>query len=324
VGSRRYVLSKVVQSLLTLAFVLVFNFFLFRILPGDPAKLLARSRRLPADAVRKLEEQFGLSQGLGAQFVKYVRETFSGNLGISFQYRRPVTTLIWERLPYTLLLVGTATVICTIIGLWIGIVGGWRRGSKFDVSTLGVSLVTYSMPEFWLGMILLIVFSTWLGLFPTGGIVDPNADYTGIQHALDVARHMFLPGLTIILAFLGEYSLIMRSTLLDVMGEDYLTTARAKGLRDVLVRRRHAVPNAMLPVVTLVALNLGFVVSGVVTIEYVFSWPGLGLLEVEALRAPDYPLLQGLFLLFSVAVIVANLIADLLYGYLDPRVRVAT
>jgi peptide/nickel transport system permease protein len=221
----------------------------------------------------------------------------------------------------TVLLLGVATVGSTILGVLIGIFGAWRRGSAFDVSSLGFALVTYSMPEFWLGILLLIAFAASLGWFPTGGMVTAGAGYTGFANVADVANHMVLPAITLILAYIGEFALVMRSSLLDVMGEDYLTTARAKGLREALVLRRHAVPNALLPTVSLVALSFGFVVSGAITVETVFSWPGLGLLSYEALRAPDYPLLQGLFLLFSVTVIVANLIADLVYAYLDPRVR---
>jgi peptide/nickel transport system permease protein len=323
VGARRYLVSKVLQALLTLAFILVFNFFLFRVVPGDPARILARNKLLPPAAVAELERDFGLDKPLPTQFVYYVGDTLRGNFGISYTFRADVSKIIAERVWPTVLLIGVSTILSTVIGLLIGIYGAWRRGSAFDVSSLGFSLVTYAMPEFWLGILLLIAFAAGLGLFPTGGIQTPGAGYTGFRHAIDILNHMFLPALTLTLAFLGEYALIMRSSLLDVMGEDYLLTARAKGLREALVLRRHAVPNALLPTVTLVALNLGFIVSGAITVETVYSWPGLGLLSFEALRVPDYPLLQGLFLWFSAAVIVANLAADLVYGYLDPRVRVA-
>jgi peptide/nickel transport system permease protein len=181
------------------------------------------------------------------------------------------------------------------------------------------------MPEFWFGMILLIVFSAGIfglpGLFPSGGLSTPGVDTSSPLGWLDVAWHLVLPVTTLAVIYLAEYSLIMRASLIDEMGQDYLQTARAKGMRDKLVRRRHAVPNAMLPTMTLIFLNLGFVVGGAITIEYVYSINGLGSLTVDALKGPDIPLLQALFLLFSGAVIVANLIADLLYGVLDPRVR---
>jgi peptide/nickel transport system permease protein len=177
------------------------------------------------------------------------------------------------------------------------------------------------MPEFWLGMLLLLLFSVTLGIFPTSFMSTPGAtDASWISQALDTAEHLFLPALTLVLALLGEYALIMRSSVIEVMNEDYVTTARAKGMREAMVLRRHVVPNALLPVVTLAALNLGFILSGAITVEAVFSWPGLGLLTYDAINANDYPLLQGLFLIFSAAVIFANLAADMLLGVLDPRV----
>jgi peptide/nickel transport system permease protein len=205
----------------------------------------------------------------------------------------------------------------------MGIYSGWRRGSAVDIGSMTTSLVFYSMPEFWLGIILLIVFATYLGLFPTGGLQSVTGEFSGIGRVTDYINHLFLPALTLTLAYVGEYYLVMRSSLLDVLGEDYVTTARAKGLREKLVLRRHAVRNAMLPTVTIIAINFGFVIGGAITVETVFSYPGLGLLTFEALQAKDYPLLQGTFLFFSLAVIAANLVADLLYGYLDPRVREA-
>jgi peptide/nickel transport system permease protein len=182
-------------------------------------------------------------------------------------------------------------------------------------------MTTYSMPDFWLGMLLLVTFAVALGWFPVGGITDAGSDATGLARLVDQAHHMFLPALTLTLAYLGEYALVMRSSLLETMREDYLTLARAKGLREVVVRNRHAVPNALLPVITLIAINFGFVLSGAIAVEAIFSWPGLGLLSYEALTGPDLPMLQGLFLVFSAAVIFMNLVADLLYAYLDPRVR---
>lgn len=326
-GARRYLVGKVFQALLTLAFVLAFNFFLFRVIPGNPAQILARNKLLPIEAVRELERDFGLDKSMPTQFALYVQDTLQGNLGISYTFRRPVSEVIGERIWPTVLLIGVSTVLSTVLGLLVGIYGAWRRGSAFDVSSLGFSLVFYSMPEFWLGILLLIALAAGAGvfpaIFPTGGIETAGGPAGGLAHITDVANHMFLPALTLTLAYIGEYALIMRSSLLDVASEDYVTTARAKGLREALVLRRHVVPNALLPTVTLIALNLGFIVSGAITVETVYSWPGLGLLSVQALGAPDYPLLQGLFLLFSAAVIVANLVADIVYSYLDPRVREA-
>jgi peptide/nickel transport system permease protein len=221
--------------------------------------------------------------------------------------------------------VGTATVLSTVIGVYLGVISAWNRGKTTDRVTTGATLTLYSMPEWWLGLLLIAAFAVGIGplpgLFPTGGLHSVDADPSSLSGVLDTAWHLTLPVITLTLAYLADYSLIMRSSLLDEMGEDYLTTARAKGLRDVMVRRRHAVRNALLPTATITALNIGFVVSGAITIETVFSIPGLGLLTSEALSIPDYWVLQGAFLVASGAVILANLGANLLYGLLDPRVR---
>ena len=321
----RYVLGKVAGSLGSLAFMLVVNFFLFRVLPGDPVRTLARNRLVSQQQIDELTRTLGLDQSLPQQFLTYLQNTFTGELGLSFRYRQPVADLILDRLWPTLVLVGTGTLLATMIGLWIGVRSAWNRGSRFDKVSTGSSLTVYAMPEWWLGLMLLAVFSVGVGplpgIFPTGGLISPGVDPTSLEGVLDRAWHLALPVLTVTLAYLADFSLIMRSSLLDEMGADYLMTARAKGLRDTRVRREHAVPNALLPSVTLVALNLGFVVAGAITIETVFSIPGLGLLTTEALEVPDFPLLQGTFLVFSAAVIAANLVANLLYAVIDPRVR---
>jgi peptide/nickel transport system permease protein len=327
ISTLRFVASKVGASILSLFFVAIFNFFLFRVLPGDPAKILTRNHAVPPERIAELRHEFGLDQPLWQQFLTYLNNLLHGDLGISFKYRLPVTTVIADRIWPTLLLVGTSTILCTIIGIWIGIRAAWRRDGTFDRVSTGVGLTFYSMPEFWLGMILILLFANgWgpiPGIFPTSGLLDANVDAASIQGVINIAYHLVLPVTTLTLAYLAEYSLVMRSSLLDEMGEDYLQTARAKGLRDDDVRRKHAVPNALLPSFTLSVLYLGFVVSGSITIETVFSIPGLGKLSYEALSVPDFPVLQGVFLLFSAAVIFANLVADLCYPLLDPRVRPA-
>jgi peptide/nickel transport system permease protein len=327
-GARRYVVGKVFQALLTLAFVLVFNFFLFRVMPGDPAALLLRgTSALRIETIEALEEDLGLNEPLPQQFVTYLGDTLQGNFGVSLATGQPVTEMVGERIWPTILLVGTSTIASAVIGLLIGIYGGWRRGTAFDVGSLGFSLVVYAMPEFWLGILLLLAFAGGVGffpsIFPTGGYETPGAELTGFDHVADVLNHMFLPFVTLTAAYLGEYALIMRSSILDVIGEDYVITARAKGLREKQILWRHTVPNALLPTITLTFLSLGFIFAGAITIEYVFSWPGLGLLTVEAIDDKDFPILQAVFLLFSAAVIFFNLVADLLYAYLDPRVRAA-
>jgi peptide/nickel transport system permease protein len=313
----------VLGSLITLAFVLVFNFFLFRVVQTDPIGSLFRGRNVPQSTLDNLRQSFGLDQPITTQFLLYLRETAQLNFGISYQTRQPVWDEIVAAIPATVALVGVSAVLSAVIGTVGGIVAAWRRNTWKDHSITSGTMVFYSMPDFWLGMILLVLFAVVLGWFPVGGISTAGSGETGIALLLDQLRHMFLPALTLTLAYLGEYTLVTRSSLLDVMGEDYLTVARAKGLRDINVRNRHAVPNALLPVVTLTAINFGFVLSGAIAVEAVFSWPGLGKLTADAIRGPDLPMLQALFLLFSAAVIFFNLMADLAYSWLDPRVKEA-
>lgn len=320
-GSRGYVARKLVQAGFTLAFVLTFNFFLFRVLPGDPVGLLAKSQRLTEADVAGLRAELGLDQPIGRQYLTYVGQTLTGNLGVSLRTARDVTATIWSRIGPTVLLVGLGTLFSTVIGIWIGIKGGWRRGSRFDTSTLYGSLALYSIPEGWLGMLLLLALSGALGLFPAGGF--ELGGRTGTARFVDVLDHLFLPVLTLTLGYVGQYAIIMRSSMIDVLGEEYVTSARAKGVPEHLVRRRHVVPNAFLPTFTLIFLNFGFVLGGAIVVEAVFSWPGLGLLTYEAINQLDFPVIQGVFLVSSAAVVVFNLLADVTYGYLDPRVRAA-
>jgi peptide/nickel transport system permease protein len=280
-----------------------------------------RGRNVPAETIDELRRSFGLDEPLGTQFVLYLRETAQLNLGISYQTRQPVWDEIAVAIPPTLVLVGISSILSALIGTIGGIIAAWRRNTWKDHSITSGTMLFYAMPDFWLGMILLVLFAVVLGWFPVGGMTDAGSNATGFALFLDRLHHLFLPALTLTLAYLGEYALVTRSSLLDVMGEDYLTVARAKGLRDVVVRNRHAVPNALLPVVTLTAINFGFVLSGAIAVEAVFSWPGLGKATADAIQGPDLPMLQGLFLLFSTAVIFFNLVADLVYSWLDPRVE---
>ncbi len=319
--SARYAIGKILGSLATLGFVVVFNFFLFRIVATDPVAVLFRGRNLSQSQRDQLTKEFGLDGSQLEQFVRYVEQTFQLNFGRSYITNRGVMEEIWGAAPATIALVGVATILSTVFGLWMGAAAGWRRGTAKDRALTSSSMVTWSMPDFWLGMLLLTFFAVRLDLFPTSGIGDPSSDATGLSKLLDQAWHMTLPCLTLAVAYVGEYALVMRSSIIDVMREDYLTLARAKGLRDIDVRNRHAVRNALLPSTALIAINFGFVISGAIAVETVFSWPGLGLLTYESLRGPDLPMLQGLFLVFSASVILFNLLANLIYPLLDPRVR---
>jgi peptide/nickel transport system permease protein len=328
VGTQRYLLGKVVQLLITLFAVLTFTFFLFHVfMPGDPVQtfLKASGAKYSPQQFEQLRHDYGLDQPIFPnQYVRFLKDTATLNMGYStFKYPGiSVTSIFWHRMGKSLILITTSTIASIVIGVMMGIYGGWRRGGKVDNSSMTSSLVLYAMPEFVLGMILLLIFSKWLGWFPSGGYDSyPVAHYTGFAHFTDVLNHMVLPWLTLMLAYLGEFYLLMRSSLLDVLGEEYITLARAKGVREKNVLRRHAVRNALLPTVTLIALSFGFILGGVITVEIVFSYPGVGYLSYEALSNRDFPILQATFLFGAVAVLIANLIADLTYSYLDPRVR---
>ncbi|WP_019072043.1 ABC transporter permease [Streptomyces hokutonensis] len=321
-GYVRYVGGKLGGAVVSLLAVLVTGFFLFRLIPGDPVKTMTGGRPISTAQLAEYRREFGLDLPLWEQFTDYCGKALTGDLGTSYQFRAPVIDKISEALPNTLLLTGTAFVLYTALGMFLGTRSAWRNGSLSDRFNTGLALTLYSVPSFWLGLLLIIVFSVGVGpipgLFPTGGM--ESGDKEGFAYVLDVAHHLVLPVVTLVAVEYGQTLLVTRSALLDEMGSDYLTTARAKGLRDDLVRRRHAVPNALLPTVTLVFVNLGRTVAGVILVETVFSWPGLGGLFYQALSVPDLPLVQGLFLFFAAAVIVMNTLADLVYPLLDPRV----
>ncbi|GAB3832839.1 ABC transporter permease [Kribbella italica] len=325
-GMLRYALSKAGGALLSISMVIVATFFLFRLLPGDPVRALAQGRNMTPEQLDLERHRLGLDKSLPEQFFQFVKQTVQFDLGTSYEYKRPVLDLIGERIGSTLLLTGTALVMAVSLGIWQGARAGWKPGSRFDKFSTAVSLVLWSVPTFWLGLLLLMVFAAGVGpipgIFPTRGIESVDAP-DGFAYILDVAKHMVLPCLTMVAVVYAQYLLVMRSSVLDEVGQDYVTTARAKGLTDDDVRRKHAVPNALLPTVTLVFMRIGFVVGGAVTVEAIFSWPGLGQLFYEAIRVPDFTLMQGTFLLITVSVIVMNTLADVIYHVLDPRVRSA-
>jgi peptide/nickel transport system permease protein len=323
VSRRAYLLRKVGFSLITVLIVLLINFVLFRILPGDPVRaVIGRNVRISPEVQQALRVQFGLDKPVFPnQFLDTLGQWAQGNLGVSWSQRQPVKDILLAKLWNTLLLISLGQIFSIILGVILGLLAGWKRKTPIDVGALTFSLIAWATPTFWLGIILLAAGSTWFGL-PTGGIVSPaNVSKPLYSIIPDVAHHLILPTLTLTILYLGEYMLIMRSSILEVLGEDYILTAKAKGMSHWQVLMHHALKNAMLPIVTLIALNLGFTVSGAIYIEAVFSYDGLGKLFQDALTKQDYPLLQGAFLLLAVSVILANMIADVLYTYLDPRVK---
>ena len=318
----RLVVRKLADAIVLLAMVLVFNFFLFRVVDRDPLARYRGRSKLSPEQRQAIIKRFGLDGSKWDQFVQYMSHTIRGDFGRSFDSTRPVSSEILDSLPNTLLLVGISTVLTIAIGLWIGIRAGWMRGGTFDKISTPATMALYGTPEFFLGMLFLAFLGAKLGWFPTGGVTDPAKSYTGFSAILDRARHLVLPVATLTLGYLGSYSLVMRTSMLDTLREDYLTTARAKGLRDRDVMHRHAVPNALLPSVSLIAIGFGFIIGGAITTETVFSYPGLGLATYQAIGNTDLPMMQALFMFSSVAVIVFNIFADAVLTFLDPRIRV--
>jgi len=337
----RMLLKRLGWALFTILFVVILNFFLFRILPGDPARQGIRDPRLSLETINAIRVRFGLDKPvincfetlnpikigscgvnpLDTQFFIYVGNLLKGDMGTSFYYNRPVEEVLGERLWNTILLIGAGQILAILLGVIFGLFAAWKVRTAVDYTALISGLVAWSLPTFWLAIILLF-WGTNMGL-PIGGKATPGmSSYPFMDQLGDLLQHLFLPTLAYTIIYMGEYMLIMRSSLLDVLAEDYIMAAKAKGLSTFQILKDHALKNSMLPLVTIIAINLGFTVAGVIQIETVFSWPGLGGAIFESVGRKDYPLLQGAFLLIAICVILANLIADLTYSYLDPRVQV--
>jgi len=320
-----YLGRRLSSALITIVLIGLVNFILFRAMPGSPERVILRGTpNLTTAQLDAARQRWGLDKPVFPdQFVAYVGATVRGDLGYSFVARgQTVTAVLAQRIWPTIILFGLGELLAIVLGLALGAYSGWRRGGPIDYLGNGVSLVLYATPYFLLGMAFLLIFATTLHWFPTFGMLTAGATYPGLwERFVDFLAHITLPLLTVGLGLVGQYAIVMRSSIVETLAEDYVTTARGMGLRDGRVLRRHALPNALLPTVSLIAINLGYVVAGAITVEIVFNWPGLGTLTVEALTARDYPVLQGVFLLLSVSVVLANLVADLIYGALDPRVR---
>jgi len=340
-GRRNYLLRKVGGSLLTVFIVLVINFFLFRVIPGDPAKAGLKDPRVRPEVIEAQRVRFGLDKPvincfkgqmvfatslcavnpLDTQLFIYLGNLLKGDLGISYDQKRPVADILRERIGNTIILLLGAEAMAIVLGSALGLVAGWKRKTRLDTSALILSLAAWSLPTFWLGILMFMFGSSLFGL-PVNGMRTTGLTYASFwEELVDVGRHWILPTLTYAIVLLGQYLIVMRASVLEVLSEDYILTAKAKGLTNFQILKDHALKNAMLPMVTLVLLNLGFTVSGTVELERVFSWPGVGGAIVDAVARKDYPVLQGAFLLVTISVIVANLLVDLVYTYLDPRVK---
>lgn len=322
---RRILARKVINSIITILLVIILNFFLFRIMPGNPLQFIVPQNPEFSDEYKQhIIDKYGLDDPWLEQFVTYMYRTLQFDFGDSFIYQgTPAMDYVMSKMVWTLILTGTSSVLMIVIGMTIGILSAWKRGSWFDTGSLAFSLFFYAMPTFWFAMMLIVVFATELNWFPSDSALTYG---TGLELTwscfVDLVRHLVLPAASLTIGSVAAFSVIMRGSLMDVMTEEYITTARAKGLSEGKVLKNHAVPNAMLPMVALIAIDLAFVVGGAFQTEVVFSYPGIGYSTITATLNQDYPILQAAFFLIAVVVVLANLVADLMMVYLDPRVKV--
>ena len=334
VSKRSYILRKLLYVFITLIVIISFNFFLFRIMPGDPAAVLAPRGGSAEDSElrRAIYENFSLDKPLAEQYVDYLFDVFTLDWGISTGVRKlaDVWDIMRPALMNTIILLGTGTILAIIIGINLGKFAAWRRGKPSDAITMSAALVFYSMPTFLFALFLLVIFAGNLEWFPIRSAEGslPFAGDVDIDEMNIFARltsrlyHLALPLTAFTLEIMAEFAIIMRNSLTDVLTEDYIVTARAKGLSNREILNDHAMRNALLPVVTVMAISIGWVLGGTIMVEMVFSYEGLGMMTWDAVLEQDYALLQALFLLMALAVLVANFIADIVYVYLDPRVRI--
>lgn len=317
-----FILKRIAFAIVTVWVAITLNFVLFRAIPGDAVSSL-RCRACTQQFKEAQREQLGLDDPLYVQYGKYLNDLAHFDLGNSLRTEQPVWNDIKPAIVTTMPMIILGTAFAIVFGIFVGVIAAWRRGTVVDKASLWTALGFYSMPTQWLGLVLALFVAQALGL-PTSGKVTPTLGILGdpgfVEYWTDRLEHMVLPSLTLGLVLYGDYALITRSAMLETLGEDYVLTARAKGLRNWTIIWRHGLRNALLPIVTLVALSLGFIIGGSITIEYVFSYPGIGLETVEAIDQRNFPLLQAIFLLLTLSVIFFNLVADLMYFWLDPRV----
>lgn len=317
----RYVIRRTVSAVLIALTVLVLNFLIVHLAPGDPIRILVGIENPSPETVQALRARYGLDRPLPWQLVDYVKNVLRGDLGKSLISDLPVSELVMERLPATMLLTLTAAFLAFVVGTAMGTWSATRYSSRSDLVWSFVWYMFYSMPAFWLGLMLMLLFASTLKLFPTSGMTDLRASYTGFMHCVDVARHLFLPALTLALVEIPVYYRITRSSVVQVLKEDFVTTFRATGMSPTKIFRKYAFKNAVLPTLTIFGLQMGYVVTGAALAEIVFSWPGMGRLMLSAVFQRDYPLLMGVYLMMAISVSVMILVTDILYAVLDPRIR---
>jgi len=317
----RYLSRQLASIIPTILLSIVINFVLLHLAPGDPARVMAGRDNPTEEQIEAIRRSLGLDQPLPVQFLKYIQQLAQGNLGDSLAFRQPVFDLIMSRLPATLLLTVTSALIALGIGTLLGVIAAQKNNTPTDTALSFGSYALFAVPSFWLGLIMIVVFASKLGWFPTSGMRSVRANYTGFRDTLDVLHHLVLPVATLALVQIPVYFRITRASVLQQQREEYMTTFRAAGVPQSIAFRRYALRNALLPTVTVFGLSLGFVFTGAALVEIVFAWPGIGRLTLDAVFRRDYPLLLGVYLMLAIAVSIAVLITDIVYAILDPRIR---
>jgi peptide/nickel transport system permease protein len=319
---RDYLIKRVIQLIPLIIGIICMDFIIIHLAPGDPTQMLGGELTgAPPEYQEKLRKELGLDKPLWEQLLIYMKTILSGNFGYSFVYRSSVFNLIMERVPNTLILIFSSMLFSIVIGILLGINAAKKPYSLVDNITTSVSLLGYSIPNFWLGVVLLLVFSLYLGMFPIQGMYTLGVELTGLDYVIDVLRHLFLPMIVLGTSQLAMYTRLIRTSMLEVLDQDYILTARAKGCNESQILYDHALKNALLPTVTVIGLNLGFILTGSILTETVFAWPGIGRLMYDAIFVRDYPILLGIFTLISMCVVFATLLTDITYAFLDPRIR---
>jgi len=316
---------KIGNYAIALLIILSINFLLPRMMPGDPLTAICGEEvlvEMTPELKAELMHRFALDEPLGKQFFVYLTGIVRGDFGYSYYYNAPVLEVLLEVLPWTLLLIGSSLVLSTLLSIIMGIESGWRRGRKSDKTLLTATMVMNGFPNFFIGIILLLLFGVYLGFLPLQGAQTPYSDLSGLNLLLDRTSHLVLPLTALTLAQIPSSYLLMRNTMITTLKEPFVLTAKAKGLSDATVRYKHAGRNAMLPIATTTGVRVGIIVTGALFIEMIFSYPGVGLLIYNSLFMRDYPILQGAFFIVTVFVVVANLIVDSLYAKIDPRIGV--
>jgi len=324
-GLRSYIIKRIIKSIALILFVLTLNFIIFELMPGDPMQFFISAGKMKPEMIEEIKKVYGLNEPAHVRYYKYVVNMLTWNFGYSFYTTTPVAEEVLRRIPNTLLLVGLSTVLSIIIGVIMGVYAAQKRGSLYDSFSVITSLTTYSLPSFWIGMILILIFHVYLDWFPGAGAWPTDWAIKPPQNIFEVIAgrmyHLFLPLLTLTIFSYGGYLLLTRATMLETLTEDYIITAKAKGLSERTILFKHALKNASLPLITNVALAFGYLFTGAIITEQVFTYPGLGEYLWRAVYFKDYPVLQAMFYIIALAVIIANFIADLAYGIVDPRIK---